>query len=147
MSKHLNQVLDKFEGHPDVSLRVSGEARELDLTRGGVTVRVTVPDDVLEWFVDVLEGNALVAQDWMDYQGYGDTPQEALAQSMTSDISEFLEKLLQCDLRLVPVKPGQVEAFVKTYLRRDTKLFRKKCILEWGAGGTWEQAVPFPLSD
>lgn len=143
MSNRLNQVLDQFEGHPDVSLRVSGEARELDLTRNGVTVRVTVPDDVLEWFVDVLEGNALVAQGWMDYQGYDETPQEALAQSMTSDISEFLEKLLQRDLRLVLVKPGQVEAFVKTYLRGTTKLFRKRCILEWDVDGTWEQAMPF----
>ncbi len=110
-------------------------------------VRGRVSDDVLEWFVDVLEGDALVAQDWMDYEGYDDTPHEALAQSMTDDIAEFVEKLLQRDLRLVPGEPGLFEEFARKYLRRKKKPTRRKCILEWALDGAWEQAVPFPLSN
>ncbi len=144
MNRRLNQVLDQFEDHPDVSLRVSGEARELELARDGVMVRVTVPDNVLEWFVDVTESDCVVAQDWADYEGYDDTPPEALAVSMTEDIAEFLEKLLQCDLRLVPGEPGVFDDFARKYFRRKKKPARKKCILEWEVDGAWKQAVPFP---
>ena len=143
MTKSHSQALERFDSSPDVSLRISGAAKVLEAKRGGLTIRVTVPDDVLEWFVDVVDGTAVVLQDWWDYEGYDDTPKEALAQSMASDIDDFLVKLLERDIRLVPATRTRIDDFVAKLLHRDIKLFPTKPTLEWMTNGSWEQALPF----
>lgn len=137
------KLLDRFDNHPDACVYTSGEARILDVKRAGLVVRVTVPMDVLEWFVDVHDGDTVVAHDWWDYEGYDDKPTEKLAGYMTRDIKEFVVKLLDRDIRLVDRGPGIIEGAASKLLKRDVKLFATKRNLEWLVEGSWEQALPF----
>lgn len=66
----------------------------MKVKRGEITIAVTVPFDVLEWFIDVMDGQTVVVHEWSDYEGYDDTPKEDLARSMESDVDGFVSKLL-----------------------------------------------------
>ena len=131
----LSQVLDRFNSCSDVSVRVSGQAKVLEVKRGRMTIRVTVPNNVLEFFVDVLDGATVVVQYWWDYEGYDDTPREELAQSMASDINEFVANLLDRDIRFAAVS-------VKSWI--PWRRAATKQTLQWLINGSWEQAAPFP---
>lgn len=120
MALHLTQVLESFTKATGTSLHREGEACVLELSRHGIVVKVTVPDEVLEWFVDVEEGDV---HDWWDYTGYDDTPADQLAEEMTADIAIFVGWLLTRKLRI-----------------------RRKSgsnVLEWLNEEEWNQAIPF----
>ena len=138
------KVLDRFSGCSDVSVCDSGQARVLNLERGGITIKVTVPFDVLEWFVDVMDGQTVVVHEWADYEGYDDTPKEELARSMESEVEEFVSKLINRDIRLVARRKTRIEEFVSRLLNRDVRFFAPGRKLEWMVKGSWEQALPVP---
>ena len=77
-----------------------GEAKAYEVARSGISVEVTVPDEVLEWYVSVKQGGEERTSDWCDYAGYDDTPIVELARSMVDDISRFLELLLSSKIRI-----------------------------------------------
>jgi len=123
-------LIDKYRGNTDVSVYRSGEAHVIEFGRQNISVKVTVPDEVLEWFVDVHQSGQLVAQDWCDYCGYDQTPIEDLTRDMAEEVDQFLARLLATKLRVTQ--------------RDKTWIFgRKKSILESLDGGGWRQAVPF----
>jgi hypothetical protein len=122
------QTLRQYEGRENVTLARSGAALTLTLVRGPLSVVVTVPETVLEWFVDVVnEASGLQASDWWDYAGYDNSSREQLDLQMAADIAGFLESLLVRQLRL---RPGK---------RPD------RSVLEWLVEGEWRRAVPFKV--
>lgn len=138
-----SKVLDRFSRYSDVSVSVSGQAKVLKAKRGEITITVTVPVHVFEWFVDVMDGDTMVVRDWCDYEGYDDTPKGELARSMESDVEDFVSKLLNRYLRLVAARKTRIEEFVSRLLNGDVRLFAPKRTLEWMTNGSWEQALPF----
>ena len=120
-------ALQSLSKVPGASLVEGAEHLELSVTHGTILVVVTVPDEVLEWFVDASDETCgRKVSDWCDYTGYEDTPPEQLAVDMAGDVSAFAQSLLSRHLRFAE-RHG---------------LFRSKAALEWKVDGVWEQAVP-----
>ena len=92
--------VERFKGRPGVVIGTRGAARILEISRCGLILRITVPDEVLEWFVEVVDGGAAIAEDWCDYEGYDDLPRSELAQTMVNEVHEFVSSLLERDLRV-----------------------------------------------
>ncbi|MFT3807990.1 hypothetical protein [Arenimonas sp.] len=119
--------LRQFDGRPGVSIAAKGAALELKLVRGDVEVRVVVPAEVLEWFVDVEQRpSGSRATDWCDYEGYDNRPVSELDEDMAEEVTAFVSRLIERDLRYVGSKN-----------RPD------RGVLEWLIDGQWHQAVPF----
>jgi hypothetical protein len=101
-----------------------GEAVVLVLDRLGIQVTVTVPTNVLEWWVEAASGAAgLCVKDWCDYQGYDSAPWAQLDLDMAADVTQFVAGLLNRELRLVQTG-------------------RPAPVLEWVVENEWCQAVP-----
>lgn len=119
--------LRQFDGSPGVTIAMKGEALELLLVRDDLDVRVTVPKNVLEWFVDVEHrASGSRATDWCDYEGYDNTPRPVLEERMANEVAAFVGRLVASELRCVvdSKRPNQ-------------------CRLEWWLDTYWHQAVPF----
>ena len=101
-----------------------GEAVELSLHRSGLHIAVSVPLTVREWSVEVLDrSSGARVEDWCDYDGYDTSAAEQLDRDMARDVDNFVERLLERELRLTA--------------RSGTRV-----ALEWKVGELWEQAVP-----
>lgn len=146
MAQSPYQLLDQFGSRAGVSVRASGGAKTLEYRQPGITVRITVPDEVLEWFVDVLDGAAtVVVQDWSDYDGYSSPSRERCAELMASDIVEFISNLLSRDIRMTVAKERTLfGVLVSRLLKKEVGPLKEKQILEWMNNGSWERAIPFP---
>jgi len=97
MFEPYSNVVDRFVGKPGVSIHRESEARVLEIQRQGVTVRITVADAVLEWFIDIADTEI---HEWSDYTGYDSTSHELLVEGMHAAVCEFVEKGLSRELRL-----------------------------------------------
>ena len=87
--KHVHQL----RGYPLVTVTSKGEALEATVRRGEIEVRVVVPEDILEWFVEAeLRSSGLRATDWYDYEGYDETPLFELEAQMVEDVVSFLDQ-------------------------------------------------------
>jgi hypothetical protein len=123
--------LRQFEGRPGVTVALRGEALEVTLLRSDIEVRVVVPKDALEWFVDVEHrASQSRAKDWCDYEGYDDAPRFELENEMAADVTNFLAQAIERDLRYVQDSRDPARG-----------------ILEWLVDGGWRQAIPFVDSD
>lgn len=134
-------LLDRFDNKPNASVRICGQAKMLEAERADILVRVTVPRNVLEWYVDVLHANAIVEHGWCDYEGYDDTPREQLDQRMASDVEAFVASILTRDVRLVEASKSVMEKFASRILKREVRLFAVKQQLEWLVEGSWKPAL------
>ena len=93
-------VLEFYRAKPDVSVSQAGEAHSIVLSRPDFSIAITIPDKVLEWFVEVTQQDQVVATDWCDYAGYDDTPMPDLKRDMAQDIDRFVKSLLASELRV-----------------------------------------------
>ena len=141
MSNDPYQLLDKFNRHQGVSVDIAGQGKVLEAKRDSVTIRVTVPKDVLEWFVDAAEDGIVAMQDWFDYEGYDDTPRQQLARQMASDVDQFVTNLLNRNVRLVPRAQTSAEKFLSRWTKSNVNRIGGKHDLEWKVDGSWEQAT------
>ena len=118
--------LRQFEGRAGVSVQPSGQALELSVARGDVHVTVTVPESVLEWFVDAERSvSGSRASDWTDYERYDKTPRAELERDMADDVQSFVTRLIERDLRYVEDAKNPAQG-----------------VLEWFVDGEWRQASP-----
>jgi hypothetical protein len=109
---------------PNALLEVETSCVRLKVTHERIEVRLTVPTDVLEWFADATDlETGFRAQDWCDYEGYDDTPNEQLDRDMEEDVMAFVSGLLTSNLRF------QASG-------------KKSGRLLWNLDGTWRQAIP-----
>lgn len=110
----------------DCNLVESRSAVEFRIRRGGLTISITLPNDIQEWFVDVEEsGTGAKARDWYDYAGYDSSGSEALDLDMSQDLKAFVENVLRNPLRMRIVDRQKARA-----------------VLEWQVDGSWKGAVP-----
>jgi hypothetical protein len=122
MNSALISDLQRFEGHGGVEISEGVEHVQLLIKRSDLSVSLTIPRTVLEWFVDVHDRDGVrLIQDWVDYAGYDATPESRLAEDMRREVSAFVKRLLDRNLRL-------------------TNGGRR---LEWQTGDRWLQAIPF----
>lgn len=143
MNNKYHEILQQFKADPNAKLLIFNEYSVLEITRCGLTIQITVPKTVLEWFVEVFEDDAVTVQDWWDYEGYDKTPRDKLHNSMHSDIKEFVTSLLTRNIRLASCNQMRLEKSVsklKNLLGIPSEI-RKT--LEWEHDGAWQQALPF----
>lgn len=116
-------LYNHYRDRNGLTVRQKGEAKAYEVARSDICVEVTVPDEVLEWYISVkLDGEKLTS-DWCDYAGYDDTPVAELTKSMVDDISRFLELLISSRLRIESTG--------------------KRSTLDGFVNGEWVQIVPF----
>jgi len=121
-------VLTAFDSHHQIKIKKRSQCYELHLMKDDINVKVTVPKEVPEWFVDVITGDGKVlANDWCDYAGYTDLSDKRIADDMAEDLNKFVTSLLERPLRLTNSR-GK---------------FREKFSLEWQIDNSWSNAVPF----
>jgi hypothetical protein len=126
------EVIRSFEGSPGASLVELPESFVLTIRRDNLSVLVTIPKDVLEWFVDARDDpTGRSVHDWCDYVGYDETPIDVLTADMAEDVQRFVEQLLKRPLRTVEWRG----------------LIRKKLAVEWEHDGKWRTAIPFRPQD
>ena len=117
-----SKFLSQLQTPDGASVARQEQAVVLTLQRDSIRVTVTVPLLVREWFVDVSEASTgAKIHDYCDYDGYDEIDLGKLDADMARDVEEFVEKLLQRDLRMAA----------------DGKR------LEWAVSESWQQAVPF----
>lgn len=110
----------------DCSLIEGENAIEFLMRRIGLTISITLPKEVQEWFVDVEDASAgLKAHDWYDYSGYDSRESEELDHEMAEDLKSFVENVSTNPLRMR----------IRDRNKADT-------VLEWQVNGTWKGAVP-----
>ncbi len=128
MFKQTTQVLHDSARAQGASVRELGSATVLTVKRNDCMVEITVPHEVLEWFVSAgqVESDRNV-QDWCDYTGYDSTSMDSLADDMADDLRAFICALLERPIRFASTK----------------KLLRTRNTLEWLTSSGWERAIPF----
>ena len=100
----------------------------------GIALELTIPHDVLEWFVNARDASrgTEIWSDWMDYSGYVPKKlenREALLQDMARDIEIFVAR-----------------AATATGFRVDTErtlVILSRSVAYWEIGGRW---VPVSLA-
>jgi len=118
--------MKQFQG-AGVSVTSTSSAVHVTIQKDGVRVTVVVPEAVLEWFADAEPlSSGSKASDWCDYEGYDPTPTSELERDMAEDVTSFVTRLLERELRYA------VDS------RQPTK-----GVLEWQFDGRWQQALPF----
>jgi hypothetical protein len=63
-------------------------------------VKVTIPFDVLEWFVAVTQDGRQVWSDWMDYYSTANETKADMRKEMESDVRVFIDWLMTRRMRL-----------------------------------------------
>lgn len=114
---HLRQL----EMDNDVRITDERAAVLCRLRSGAVEVTLTIPHQVLEWWIEARQaGERHHVQDWCDYAGYDDSSEELLAKEMKADVLAFVDAAMSRPLRFAA----------------DGKS------LQWTVHGQWLQAVP-----
>jgi len=104
------ELVEKAEGS---ILRISKPAE--------IVFDVTIPDAVLEWFVDVRDSSGSVWSEWADYYPINKETKDQLLLNMESDIERFVTVLLKSEVRVLynPAKAGkEVELAIRGSWRR-----------------------------
>ena len=128
------ETLDNLATASGLSLYIRGEAKVLMFENSGITIEITVPLDVLEWFVDASQSSSSAKLHWWcDYEGYDDTPRETLVDCMSSDIETIVGGLLEREIRLA----RQPASLISKLLRREARFQ-----LDWKINGIWDDALP-----
>jgi len=118
----LRAAAAKFE---DYNFIEGTSSIELVIRKPPLTINITVPLEVYEWYVDVKESSTgLEAHDWYDYVGYESNREEDLDRAVAQDLTEFLENILVRRLRMR-------ESGNKSH-----------AALDWWVQDSWKQCVP-----
>src|SRR5688572_19776039 len=95
MNSALISDLQRFETHPGVEISEEVEHVQLLIKRSDLSVSLTIPRSVLEWFVDIHNADGVcLIEDWLDYAGYDATPESQLAEDMRDEVLRFVDRLL-----------------------------------------------------
>jgi hypothetical protein len=82
---------------------------------GGLVFKVTVPYDVLEWYVDAIDGSGAIWSDWVDHYAANGESREFLADEMKTSIEQLLARVVQCEFRIAVIE--HPESTRRLYLR------------------------------
>jgi hypothetical protein len=73
-----------------------------------ITFEVTIPDDVLEWFVVARSNASVIWEDWCDYYPLEKEVDDQLADEMRTDLQLFVAAVVEGEFR---VNNGRLEHF------------------------------------
>ncbi len=128
MFPKVTQVLRDYANAEGVSMRELDAALVMTVQREDFEVEITVPHEILEWFVSVSQAESdNHVQDWCDYTGYDATPIDSLADDMAGDLRTFINALLERPTRFASTKGA----------------LGTRHALEWLTTSGWSSAVPF----
>ena len=94
--KPIQTMIERMRTRPDIGVVDQEQSWKLLITKGRKYLcEVTVPHAVLEWFASVQDRTERkeVWSDWMDYEGYDDTPRSELMESMVDDVESFADRV------------------------------------------------------
>lgn len=95
----------------------------------GHLFKITVPYDVLEWFVDAHDDSGAVWSDWADYYPINGETREQLSTEMAADVERFVTILANSETR---VSLDQAQS---------------KRVIELKAGAAWKRASICAMTD
>jgi hypothetical protein len=96
-------MIERMRMRPDVGVVDQGQSWRLLIPKGETHFcEVTVPHAVFEWFASVRDSDEgkEVWSDWMDYEGYNDSSQAELEESMADDVERFIDRVSKVPLCL-----------------------------------------------
>jgi len=89
-------MIERMRTRLDVGVVDQEQAWKILIPKGGrFRCEVIVPHTVLEWFASVQDRTESKEawSDWMDYEGYDDTPKSHLEESMAEDVERFVDRV------------------------------------------------------
>lgn len=121
------KVLRDYAARTSDCVVVEGQNQiQLVTKKDGLSIRITVPRLVHEWYVDAEElSTGLKAEDWYDYAGYGESKDTDFDRDMADDLKSFLEGVAGRSLRMRSVDAQKANG-----------------VVDWQIDGEWKQAVP-----
>jgi hypothetical protein len=103
----MREFVEDVVGRYELVLERVGEASVIKVPKQhDLIFEVTIPDDVLEWFVVAFSGASVVWEDWCDYYPLEKDVEERLAAEMRTDVERFVAALVEGEFR---VDNGRVE--------------------------------------
>jgi hypothetical protein len=109
----------------DSRLNERSNSIQLVIDKADISITVTVPFHVCEWYVEAKENRTgLEASDWYDYAGYESAGTSDLDSAMAADLSRFLGHILEHPLRMR--QSGD----------------KAQAALDWHVDNAWRQCVP-----
>lgn len=88
----------------------------------GLSLEVTVPYEVLEWFVDAKDDAGTIWSDWVDYYPINGEKKQLLVAEMMCDVERF------------------VTVLVESEIRDSREQSKSNIIVELKVGGSWKSA-------
>lgn len=131
----LDTILSACRGHRGVIVERTEDCARVIVPAADMKITVTIPRDVLEWFIDVqcpVTGKELTS-DWADHYATDGETDEELRDERREEILSFLATLLEQPLRLVTERTRRL-FFLGTRLRY---------FVEVQQDGAWRPLVPF----
>ena len=105
----MKEFSENLAGQYSLSMARAAEASVVEVRKPhDLTFEVTIPDNVLEWFVVARSGASVVWEDWCDYYPLEKDVTERLADEMRTDLQRFVAALVEGEFR---VESGCVERF------------------------------------
>jgi hypothetical protein len=99
----IRQLIESLRQSSDIGVVEQEQSWRVVITMGrDLFCEVTIPHDVVEWFACVKsrQERREVWSDWMDYEGYDDSPKEKLEAEMAGDILAFIDRVSGSELVL-----------------------------------------------
>ena len=99
----IRQLIESLRQRSDIDVVEQDQSWRVVIAKGrDLSCVVTIPHDVLEWFACVKsrKKNREVWSDWMDYDGYDDSPKETLEAEMAKDVLALIDRVSVSDLVL-----------------------------------------------
>lgn len=99
----IHAMIERMRARPDIHVVNQEQSWKLLITKGRTYLcEITIPHAMLEWHASVQDRtrHKEVWNDWMDYEGYDDTPKSDLNQSMAEDVERFVDRVSKKALNL-----------------------------------------------
>jgi len=94
-------LIRKYGEQPGLTLKELDGAFSITFERDSLSFKVIVANQVLEWFVEILEpSSGLKFTDWADYSGYDRRPRNELVKEMEEHLQRLFKALLSRTFRL-----------------------------------------------
>jgi len=126
----MKEVIARLSKNPHLEVVDQAKAWVIRAAKpGGMVFEITVPHDVLEWFVTIKQAPAgrKIWSDWMDYYAVKGETEAELQADMARDIERFVEQLLAATVRIIESR----------------MFFGRKKRLEWRTTGDWQRVSIF----
>lgn len=130
-------LLNRYASHANASTVRRGESTCLIIEKDrGILIEVRVPDELLEWFITVVQKDTgdMVLHDWMEHYAVSGESDQELHAEMRKEIERVLDAIVSRPVRLRRVKK---KSWIPWQRPKESHLL--ECEMETG----WTQVLPF----